>query len=65
MSEKAKPVPAAPPVLPSHILLLDDWGRHRAGTVLVADADLIGALDVEKVPSRAATPHERSLAGLA
>jgi hypothetical protein len=65
MSEKAKPVAAAPRVPPSHILLLDDWGRHRAGTVLIADTDLIGALDVEHVRFRAATPHERALAGLA
>jgi hypothetical protein len=65
MSEKTKPALAAPRVLPSHVLLLDDWGRHRAGVVLAADIDLIGVLDVEKVRYRAATPHERALAGLA
>jgi len=65
MSEKPKPVPAAPRVMPSHVVLLDDWGRHRAGTVVAGDADLIGVLDVEHVRFRAATPHERALAGLA
>ncbi len=65
MSEKTKPAPAAPRVLPPHILLLDDWGRHRAGTVLAADADLLGTLDVEHVRYRETTARERALAGIA
>jgi hypothetical protein len=66
MSEKVKPGLAAPPVtLPSHVLLLDDWGRHRAGAVLSADADLVAALGVEKTRYREATARERALAGIA
>jgi len=50
--------------LPSHIVLLEDWGNRRAGRVFRADADLCAMLDVEKAKYREATPSEISIAGL-
>lgn len=56
--------PAAKPrALPSHVILLVEWGRHPAGRVLAADADLLGRLDVEGVKYRAATELERRIGG--
>jgi hypothetical protein len=52
-----------PRSLPSHVVLLVDWGRHPAGRVLAADADLVGHLDVEGVKYRAATEFGRRLGG--
>lgn len=48
----------------SFIKLESDWGGRLAGTVLRADADLIGMLEVEGVKYRLATNIERGLAGL-
>ena len=64
MADPSKRAPAPPPSRPSHIILLDDWGRHVAGRVLAADADMLGALDVEGVKYRAATAKECRLAGI-
>lgn len=59
-----KPDAAAEPrALPAHVILLADWGEHKSGKVLAADADLIAALDAEHVSYRPATAQERSLAG--
>jgi hypothetical protein len=66
MDEKDHPAPkpAQPPrALPSHIILLAEWGSHPAGRVLAADADLIGRLDVEGVKYRSATEFERRIGG--
>jgi hypothetical protein len=54
---------SAPRALPSHVILLAEWGRHPAGRVLAADADLVGQLDVEGVKYRAATELERRIGG--
>jgi hypothetical protein len=55
----------APPrrALPSHVILLADWGSHPASRVLPADVDLIGQLDVEGVKYRPATEFERHIGG--
>lgn len=49
--------------LPSHVVLVAEWGAHPAGRVLAADADLVGQLDVEGVKYRAATEFECRLGG--
>jgi hypothetical protein len=49
--------------LPSHVFLLQEWGAHPSGRVLAADADLIGALDVEGVQYREATDFECRIGG--
>jgi hypothetical protein len=49
--------------LPSHVILLAEWGAHPAGRVLAADADLVGQFDVEGVKYRPATEFERRLGG--
>jgi hypothetical protein len=49
--------------LPPYVILEADWGGKVAGTVLRADADLIGQLEVEGVPFRPANPQERGIAG--
>jgi hypothetical protein len=54
---------APKPPLPSHVILLDDCAEHLAGNVLRADADLIAQLDAGHFRYRAASDHERALAG--
>jgi hypothetical protein len=49
--------------LPSHVILLAEWGRHPAGRVIAADTDLIGQLDVEGIKYRPATEFERRIGG--
>jgi hypothetical protein len=49
--------------LPSHVILLAEWGAYPAGRVLPADVDLIGQLDVEGAKYRPATEFERRIGG--
>ena len=63
--ERPAAVAAAPVVaprdLPSHIILLADWGGHLAGRVLRADAEFLAMLDAEHAKYRAATEMEVSI----
>jgi hypothetical protein len=46
-----------------HVLLLEDWGTHRAGSVVLLDDDTKSMLDAEHVPYRDASEFERRIAG--
>lgn len=59
------PVSPAKPALPSHVILLEDWGSYLAGRVLAVDAERYSHLEVEGAKFRAATEREVSIAGLA